>query len=106
MTQARLTDATVEAVSAWQDPAMYGYSYGLAPDVFEGESIAASAEKVLAETVAEVAAQEGQPGEVLAGPSSPGTPGGRRRGSPVGPRQPRRGTFVGMLVGSVSQHCF
>jgi len=29
MTQARLTDATVEAVTSWQDPVSYGYSYGL-----------------------------------------------------------------------------
>src|ERR1700712_5536325 len=47
--QARLTGATVEAVAAWQSPAMIGYSYGWVPLPYEGESIAAGTERVLAE---------------------------------------------------------
>ncbi|WP_425293421.1 universal stress protein [Micromonospora cremea] len=35
VTQAELTDARVEAVSAWQDPAVYGFASGWSPAVFE-----------------------------------------------------------------------
>jgi hypothetical protein len=45
LTQARLIDATVEAVNAWQDPVMLGYSYGWAPAMFEGDSIPTITEK-------------------------------------------------------------
>src|SRR5690349_15840680 len=57
--QARLTDATVEAVTAWQDPSMSGFSYGWSPMLFDGDSIATLTEKTLNETIAEVTDEDG-----------------------------------------------
>jgi nucleotide-binding universal stress UspA family protein len=74
MTQARLTGASVEAVAAWQDPAMYGYAYGWVPTEFDDTSIVTIAEKTLTATVAEVMAHEDHPVEVttrlVQGPAS------------------------------------
>jgi nucleotide-binding universal stress UspA family protein len=83
ISQARLVDATVEALAVWQDPALIGYSYGGSPVVYEGDSIATVTEKVLAEAVAGVVGQQDRPVAI------------RSRG---------HGTFAGMLLGSVSQH--
>jgi nucleotide-binding universal stress UspA family protein len=108
--QARLTDATVEAVTAWQDPAMSGFSYGWSPMLFDGDSIATLTQKTLDETVAEVTGQDdgrpvpintrvvqGHPAQVLLNAAA---------GAHVlvlGSRG--HGTFAGILLGSVSQHC-
>jgi nucleotide-binding universal stress UspA family protein len=106
LTQAQLTGASVEAVAAWQSPAMIGYSYGWVPIPSEGATIAAAAEKVLAETVAEFAGApdqtrttvaEGPPAQVLLKAAA---------GAEllvVGSRG--HGAFTGMLLGSVSRHC-
>jgi nucleotide-binding universal stress UspA family protein len=106
LTQAQLTGATVEAVAAWQSPAMIGYSYGWAPLPYEGESIAAAAGNALAETVAKLArptdriqttVAKGPPAQVLLKAAA---------GADmlvVGSRG--HGAFAGMLLGSVSQHC-
>jgi len=79
------------------------------PSEFEGESIAGAAEKILAEAVADVAGPEqesppvvtriaeGPPAQVLLNAAT---------GAEllvVGSRG--HGTFAGMLLGSVSQHC-
>ncbi|MCW2876398.1 MAG: universal stress protein family [Sphaerisporangium sp.] len=110
ISQAQLTGATVEAVAAWQDPAMYGYSYGWAPMQFaEGDSMQAITEKTLAETAAEVAGPEGQaakirtrvvqghPAQVLMDAAA------GAQMLVVGSRG--HGTFAGILLGSISQHC-
>jgi nucleotide-binding universal stress UspA family protein len=108
MTQAQLTGAKVEAVSCWQDPVMWAYTYGV-PALYDTGDLAGSAEKALAETVAEVARQQGQPADVLSRVV---------QGHPaevlikvasgadllvVGSRG--HGTFAGIMLGSVSQHC-
>jgi nucleotide-binding universal stress UspA family protein len=109
LTQARLTGATVEAVAAWQNPAMIGYSYGWVPAEFEGESIAAVAEKILAEAVAEVAGPEREPAQIRTriaeGPPAQVllTAAAGAEMLVVGSRG--HGAFAGMLLGSVSQHC-
>ena len=109
MIQARLVGATVEAISAWQDAATAGYSFGGIPYMYEGASIATITVKVLAETVAEAVGQ-------------PDNPVGIRtrvgQGHPalvlldtaigadmlvVGSRG--HGPFAGTLLGPVSQHC-
>ena len=109
ISQARLVGATVEAVSAWQDPVMVGYAFGGIPINYEGESIATITDKVLAETVADVTGQQGPPVEIRTRVV---------RGHPaevlleaaagadmlvLGSRG--HGTFAGILLGSVSQHC-
>jgi nucleotide-binding universal stress UspA family protein len=111
LTQARLTGATVEAVTAWQDPAMSGFSYGWSPMLFDGDSIATLTEKTLHETIAEVTSGhangqrveikarvvQGHPAKVMVEASTGagllvlGTRG--------------HSTFAGILLGSVSQHC-
>ena len=40
MNQARLTGATVEAITSWQDPAQYGTAYGWTVAAFEGDTFA------------------------------------------------------------------
>jgi nucleotide-binding universal stress UspA family protein len=102
-------DTSVEAVSAWQYPDMYGYSWGYLPSSPDGGNFSASAEKALEETVARVQAEtgshsevatrviEGHPAQVLMAAA---------RGAHllvVGTRG--HGTFAGVLLGSVSQHC-
>ncbi|MCZ4125912.1 universal stress protein [Streptomyces sp. H39-S7] len=109
MTYARLTDTTVEAITTWQNPDTYIYSYGWAPGSIDTSEIAASVRKELDAAVAEVSGQvdrpvevltrvvEGHPAEVLLEASA----GARLLA--VGSRG--HGTFAGILLGSVSQHC-
>jgi nucleotide-binding universal stress UspA family protein len=111
LTQARLTDATVEAVTAWQDPAMSGFSYGWSPMLYDGDSIATLTEKTLNETIAEVTAGrangqrveiktrvvQGHPAQVMVKASA------GARLLVLGSRG--HSTFAGILLGSVSQHC-
>ncbi|GLZ42258.1 universal stress protein [Actinokineospora sp. NBRC 105648] len=110
ISQARLTGASVEAFAAWQDPVMYGYAYGWAPTSFAGsDSLQAITEKTLAETVAGVAGSGGQavtirtrvvqghPTQVLMDAAT------GAQMLVVGSRG--HGTFAGILLGSVSQHC-
>ncbi|WUH95633.1 universal stress protein [Streptomyces sp. NBC_00433] len=101
--------ASVQAVTAWQYPDMYGYSWGYLPSVPDGGNFSAAAEKALVETVARVTAEtgsnaevttrviEGHPAQVLRDAA---------RGAHllvVGTRG--HGSFAGVLLGSVSQHC-
>jgi nucleotide-binding universal stress UspA family protein len=108
--QARLTGAALEAVTAWQDPAMSGFSYGWSPMLFDGDSIATLTEKTLDETVAEVTGHDdgrpvpittrvvqGHPVQVLLNAAA------GARLLVLGSRG--HGTFAGILLGSVSQHC-
>lgn len=111
MTQALLTGATVEAVAAWQESVMpLGSGYALSETGYlDGLSVAAIAQKVADATVAAVTADldeladvhiltvEGHPAQVL-----PETAVGAQL-LVVGSRG--HGTFAGMLLGSVSQHC-
>ncbi|MBS2531726.1 universal stress protein [Catenulispora sp. NF23] len=111
MNQARQTGADVEAVAAWQFPTMYGAGFGYAypSSTFDGVSAAADAQKALDETVSEVCAEvdqpvkvrtrvaEGHPAEVLI------TAATGARMLVVGTRG--HGSFAGILLGSVSQHC-
>jgi nucleotide-binding universal stress UspA family protein len=107
--QAQVTGATVEAVAAWQDPVIYGPSYGFVPMPYpDGGSVQAITEKVLADTVAEIAGTDsqaqihtrvmhGHPAQVLMDAA------GGAQMLVVGSRG--HGTFAGILLGSVSQHC-
>lgn len=109
MTQARLTGATIEAITTWQDPATYGYSYGWAPTLDQGDSIATIMTKVLGDAIAEVSANldtpvtvlprvvNGHPAQVLVDAAA------GAQMLVVGSRG--HGTFAGIMLGSVSQHC-
>jgi nucleotide-binding universal stress UspA family protein len=108
MTQAQLTGAKVQAITSWQDPVMWGYTYGV-PALYDAGDLATSAEKYLGETVAEVAGQQGQPADVLSRVVQ-GHPAEvlikAATGADllvVGSRG--HGTFAGLMLGSVSQHC-
>ena len=109
MTQAHLTGATVEAITTWQDPAKYGTAYGWTAAAFEGDTYATAMVKALDDTVAEMAAQmphsvtvlaqvvEGHPAEALLQAAA------GAQLLVVGSRG--HGTFAGIMLGSVSQHC-
>lgn len=109
MAYAQQAGAAVEAVSAWQYPDMYGYSYGYLPSMPDGGNFSAAAQKALDEAVAQVRdhlahpaavatrVSEGHPAHVLVEAARDA------RLLVVGSRG--HGTFVGALLGSVSQHC-
>ena len=109
LAQARLTGAAVEAVAAWRQPATYEYSYGSIPFLSPGDNIAATAEKVLTQTVADVVGTPDQPVDVrvkVAHGSAAQILLEAAAGAEllvVGSRG--HGAFAGMLLGSVSQHC-
>ncbi|MBQ1044156.1 universal stress protein [Micromonospora sp. C32] len=106
--QAELSDARVDVVGAWHDPAEYAFAYGWSPAVFEDVSIAAITEKMLVEAVADVASGgapvqftthvvRGHPAQVLLDAAD------GAQLLVVGSRG--HGAFAGMLLGSVTQHC-
>jgi nucleotide-binding universal stress UspA family protein len=110
--QARLVEAPVEAVIAWQDPAVYSLGFEWGQLSLSADSLAAAAEKVLADSLAQVTGEQqteapptqvnsrvvqGHPAQVLLEAA---------RGAQllvVGSRG--HGTLAGVLLGSVSQHC-
>lgn len=112
MAQAYLTGATVEAVTAWQNPMAYGYGMGFgwaSPMPYGSDDMASLAQKSLDATVADVyenverpvpiqtRAIEGHPAEMLIQAAA------EAQALVVGTRG--HGTFAGILLGSVSQHC-
>jgi nucleotide-binding universal stress UspA family protein len=108
ITQARLVGAEVEAVVAWQDPVMVGYTFGV-PALYEADALAAGAEKAVGETVAEVAAEMGEPIDVRTRVVE-GHPAEMLIRAAVGAQllvvgSRGHGTFAGMVLGSVGQHC-
>lgn len=108
MAQARLTGAQVDAITAWQDPVRLGYTYG-APTMFESDTYQAIAEKVVGETTAEMVAELGEPLDVSTRVVQ-GHPAQVLTHAATGAQllvvgSRGHGTFAGMLLGSVSQHC-
>ncbi|WP_327408003.1 universal stress protein [Streptomyces sp. NBC_01281] len=109
LAQAKLTGSTVEAIAAWQYPEVYGYSYGWIPSMPEGGEFAKTAEHALLETVDTVRGQmddpaqvsirvaEGHPAQVLMDAA--------RNAQLLVLGSRGHGTFSGILLGSVSQHC-
>jgi len=109
MTEARLTGATVDAVITWQDPVMYGFSYGWTPIEYEGDSFATVMGRVLDDAIADVTSRLERPVAVFARVVE-GHPTQVLLDSAVGAQMlvvGSRGhsTFAGILLGSVSQHC-
>jgi nucleotide-binding universal stress UspA family protein len=109
VTQARLVDATIDAISAWQDPATIGATYGWSPMMYTGDSLATIAEKVLTDTIAEVAGQADKPVEirsrVVQGHPAEVLPEAATGAEMLVLGSRGHGTFAGILLGSVSQHC-
>jgi nucleotide-binding universal stress UspA family protein len=111
ITQAHLTQATVEAVAAWQDPMMFGYGVGvgLAPVFLAEDSLQTITEKVLDETIGELAPDADRPVQVTTR-VRPGHPATVLLEAAIGAQMlvvgsRGHGTFAGILLGSVSQHC-
>jgi nucleotide-binding universal stress UspA family protein len=106
LAQARLTGATVEAVTAWQHPIVYDGWIPAAPD---SGTVATMTEKVLAQTVADAVGTQDPPVDVRTavaeGPAAQVllTAAVGAELLVVGSRG--HGAFAGMLLGSVSQHC-
>jgi nucleotide-binding universal stress UspA family protein len=111
MTQARLTGAVVEAVAAWPEPVMLlgdGYPIGETGHL-DGDRLAAITQKTLDHTVVAVAAERGEPADVLTR-TVMGHPAQVLADAAVGGQllvvgSRGHGTLPGMLLGSVSQHC-
>jgi nucleotide-binding universal stress UspA family protein len=109
MTQARLSGATIEAITAWQAPARYGTVYGMVPVMFGDAGISEITGKVLDDTITAVAGQldepvevrarvvQGHPAQVLLDAAADAqllVVGGRGHS-----------VLAGMRLGSVSHHC-
>ncbi len=109
MTEARLSGSAVEAITTWQDPILNAFSYGYAPAVYDDPDFPAALAKLLDDTIAEVSGQlehpvavlsrvvEGHPAQVLLDAAADA------QLLVVGSRG--HGTFAGIMLGSVSQHC-
>jgi nucleotide-binding universal stress UspA family protein len=107
--QARLTGAGIEAVAAWQEPVMAGDASGWTPVVYDGDSLAVITEKILAETVADVVEQQSEPVDIATRVVQ-GHPAQVLLEAADGAQMlvlgsRGHGTFTGILLGSVSQHC-
>ncbi|MDT0530964.1 universal stress protein [Micromonospora sp. DSM 115977] len=106
--QGQLTGATVEAVSAWQGPPVYGFAYAWSPSVFEDVDLAAITGKMLAETVEDETAGR-PPAEILTrvvhGHPSQALLEAAHGAQMLVVGSRGHGAFAGMLLGSVSQHC-
>ncbi|MFG2309257.1 universal stress protein [Streptomyces sp. NPDC048566] len=109
ITQAELTGGTVEAIAAWQYPEVFGYSYGWIPSMPEGGEFAKAAERALRETVAAVCERMDQPSEVsirvAEGHPAQVLMDAARTAQLLVLGSRGHGTFSGILLGSVSQHC-
>lgn len=107
--QAQLTGATVEAVNSWQDPIVFGYSYGWYPAPFDGESFASVMAKVLDDAIAEVSAEQEKPVTVLArvvqGHAAETLMNAANGAQLLVVGSRGHGTFAGVVLGSVSRHC-
>ena len=109
MTYAAQVGGTVEAISTWQLPMGAGYAYEWVPGALDGDSYDTLAERVLADTVAEVThslgstlvvdrrVAQGQPAEVLLQAAR------HAQMLVVGSRG--HGALAGFIMGSTSQHC-
>ncbi|MEV4283343.1 universal stress protein [Actinoplanes xinjiangensis] len=109
MNQAHLTGATIEAITAWQDPAQLGTAYGWTSVAFEGDTYATTMVKALDDTIAEATAQMSHPVTVLAHVVE-GHPAEALLQAAAGAEllvvgSRGHGTFAGILLGSVSQRC-
>ncbi|MFF1714668.1 universal stress protein [Streptomyces sp. NPDC058268] len=109
MVQAQVTGSAIEAVAAWMYPQVYGYSYGWVPSMPEGGEFAKTAEQTLQETVATVREQLDHPPEVTIrvaeGHAVEVLMDAARNAQLLVLGSRGHGTFAGILLGSVSQHC-
>jgi len=106
---ARQTGGSVEAVTAWQVPAMYAYAYGWTPTGIDDAGIIRYAEKSLNETVAQVLSAEDNTvavtTRVIDGPAAQVLLAAGKGAELLVLGSRGHGAFAGMLLGSVSQHC-
>ena len=109
MQQAVLTGATVEAIATWQDPAQYGTAYGWTSAAFEGDTYATAMAKSLDDTIAEVTAQLPHPvtvlPQVIQGHAVEALLHAAADAELLVVGSRGHGTFAGIVLGSVSQHC-
>ncbi|MEV8510482.1 universal stress protein [Actinoplanes sp. NPDC051475] len=109
LAHARLTGATVEAVTVWQVPPMYAYAYGWLPTGINDADIIRYAEKALAETVAQVHGGDNYSVQVttrvVEGPAAQVLLAAAKGAELIVLGSRGHGAFAGMLLGSVSQHC-
>lgn len=112
MSQAHTTGGPVEVVIAWEEPASYGFSYGMAVAMYESDSYEDLAQKVLDGVIADATADDPDHSVRLAGKVIQGHPAqtllNEAKGADLlvlGRHGHGHGKLTGLLLGSVSDHC-
>jgi nucleotide-binding universal stress UspA family protein len=112
MDQARTVGGSVDVVIAWEEPASYGFSYGMAVAMYESDSYEDLAQKVLDGVMADAGTDDPTHSVKVHGRVIQGHPAQSlltaAKGADLlvlGRHGHGHGKLTGLLLGSVSDHC-
>ncbi|MDQ1294345.1 MAG: hypothetical protein QG608_2228 [Actinomycetota bacterium] len=107
LNQARLTDAHIEALCAWQYPMAFGFTHAYIPD--QGGILSELSQETLDKTIAAATDDEEPPADlvrvVVQGNAAEMLLQAAQDADLLVLGSHGHGTLAGMLLGSVTQHC-